>query len=224
MSEPVKPSRSYDTRKRQEMALETRAAILAAARKLFLAQGYRDTSMAAIAAASGVHVDTIYAAVGRKPEILRLLLETAISGEDEPVPALARAYVREMQAEPDPRRKLARYARAVGAVQVRLAPIVRVVQEAAMSNPDLAALWTGISERRARNMRLLVQEIAATGQLRSTLTIDEAADIIWATNGPEFYTLMVTERGWSSERYEAFLADAWIRLLLEDKSTDTDSR
>ena len=43
---------------------------------------------------------------------------------------------------------------------------------------------------------------------------DEAADIIWATNAPELYQLLVYQRGWTPERYERFLADTWRRLLL----------
>lgn len=216
MVDDVKPPRTYDSRKRQAAAQETRAAILDAARALFLDHGYGATSMATIATVAGVHVDTIYATIGRKPDLLRLLLEAAISGENAEVPALQRRYVQEVRAESDPHRKLARYARAVREVQPRLAPIVRVVQEAAATEPALGILWSEISERRARNMRMLVDELAATTPLRDGLTRDEAADIIWASNGPELYTLLVGQRGWSPDRFETFLTDLWTRLLLPD--------
>jgi hypothetical protein len=63
-------------------------------------------------------------------------------------------------------------------------------------------------------MRLLAQDLAATGHLRADLAVDEAADIIWATNASEFYTLLVVERGWAPERFERWLAAAWRQLLL----------
>ena len=44
----------------------------------------------------------------------------------------------------------------------------------------------------------------------------DAADIIWATNAPELYQLLLSQRGWSPERYEHFLAAPWHRLLLAD--------
>jgi len=44
--------------------------------------------------------------------------------------------------------------------------------------------------------------------------LGEAPDIIWATNAPELYQLLVGQRGWSPDRYERFLADTWRRLLL----------
>jgi hypothetical protein len=57
---------------------------------------------------------------------------------------------------------------------------------------------------------------AATGLLRTDLDLDEAADVIWATNSPEFYLLLVGERGWSPDKFEAWLAPTRIRLLLHN--------
>lgn len=216
MEDDVKHSRRYNSTRRQEAAEETSRLIMRAARQLFLERGYPATTMPTIAKQAGVAVDTIYASCGRKPEILHALIERAISGEDVPVAALQRAYVREMQAEPDARRKLIRYARAMTEIQARLAPLVRVLKEAASTDPALAGLWASIGQRRAANMRLLVADLETTGRLREDVTRDEAADVIWATNSPEFFMLMVEERGWSPNRFERWLAQAWIRLLLAD--------
>ncbi|MGN6483938.1 MAG: TetR/AcrR family transcriptional regulator [Thermomicrobiales bacterium] len=210
----VKPPRTYDASRRRAAAAETRTAVVNAANDLFLASGYRATTMSAIAERAQVAVDTIYATCGRKPDILRELLEGAISGEGAPIPALQRAYVQEMAALPDARAKLRRYARAIAEIQSRLAPLVRVLQDAATTDPSLARLWQEIAERRAANMRLLAADLAATGQLRPGLSIEEVADTIWATNGPELYTLLVLQRGWPADRFAHWLADAWIRLLL----------
>lgn len=211
---PPRRSRRYDASRRQAAAAGTRREIVAAARRLFLEQGYIATSMPAIAAAAGVAVDTVYATVGPKPALFRHLIETALSGADDPVPALERDYVREIAAEPDPRRKLERYARAVRAIQERMAPLFGVLRDASRADPDLAALWEEISERRARNMRLFAAELATAGGLREGVSIEEAADVVWATNSPDFYLLLVEERGWEPERFEHWLATSWIRLLL----------
>lgn len=98
---------------------------LAAATRPFLDRGYGALTIAAIAAEAAVALDTVYAAVGPKPTLFRRLIEAAPSGEDAPVPAEERAYVREVRAEPDPGRKLARYAAGVRAIQARLAPLYR---------------------------------------------------------------------------------------------------
>lgn len=210
------PRRRYDASRRQAAARETRNRIVQEARALFLERGYTGTTMPAIAEASGVAVDTLYATVGTKPALFRFLVETAISGREEAVPALNRDYVREVQAEPDPRRKLERYAHAVRTVQERLAPLVAHLREAARAEPELSELWREISTRRASNMRRFAADLATAGGLRDGLSIDEAADIVWATNAPEFYLLLVHERGWSPDHFEHWLADSWKRLLLPD--------
>ena len=145
-----------------------------------------------------------------EPVLFRLLVETAISGTDAPVPALERDYVRAIRAEPDPTRKLTLSAQAIGRIQQRLAPLVQVLQQAAAGDAELAALWRGIADRRAANMRLL----AATGALRPELSVEEVADVLWSMNSPELYLLLVGRRGWDPDRYQRWLADAWQRLLL----------
>jgi AcrR family transcriptional regulator len=212
MPSPVK--RRYDTTRRRQAAARTRVAILEAARQLFTEGGYAATSMTAIAEQAGVALDTVYAAVGRKPELARLLIESAISGTDQVIPAEQRDYVRAIQAAPDAETKIAIYAAAITAIAPRMALVLGIIQQAAGTEPDLAALWTEIAERRADNMRLFVADLAAVASLR--LDPGEAADIVWATNAAEMYQLLVGQRGWTPQRYERFLTDTWRRLLLAD--------
>lgn len=213
MIKSVKP-RPYHAPRRQEAAAHNRRAIIDAATRLFAERGYSAVTMAMIATAADVATDTVYAAVGPKPVLFRLLIERAISGEDWPVTAEERDYVQSIRAEPDAARKLVIYASATRRIQERLAPLFQALQSAASAEPELAALWTEIAERRAGNMRLLAGELAETGMLREGMLVAEAADVIWATNAAEFYVLLVQQRGWKVEHYERWLADAWQRLLL----------
>jgi AcrR family transcriptional regulator len=209
MPGPVK--RRYDATGRREAAARTRAAILDAARELFTERGYAATPMTAIADRAGVALDTVYASAGRKPELARLLIETAISGTGQAIPAEQRDYVQAIQAAPDAASKIAIYA---AAIAPRLTPVLGIIQQAAYAEPELARLWNEIAERRAANMRRFVADLATVAQLR--LDLDQAADIVWATNATEMYQLLVGQRGWSPQRYERFLADTWHRLLLTD--------
>ena len=210
--EPVK--RRYDATRRRQGAARTRTAILDAARELFGERGYAATPMTAIAERAGVALDTVYASVGRKPELARLLVETAISGTTQAVPAEQRDYVRAIRAASGADTKIAIYAAAVTAIAPRLSLVLTIIRQAAPSQPELAALWTEIAERRAANMRTFVADLATVAPLR--LDPDEAADIVWATNATELYQLLVGQRGWSPQRYERFLSDSWRRLLLAD--------
>ncbi len=204
--------RRYDAGKRREAAARTRQAILDAAMDLFTVHGYTATPMTAIAGRAGVALDTVYAAVGRKSELARLLIETAISGTSQAIPAEGRDYVQAIRAAADAETKIAIYASAMRAIAGRLAPVLSIIQQAAPAEPALATLWRQITERRAANMQLFVADLAEAGPLR--VDPGDAADIIWATNAPELYQLLVSQRGWSPERYEHFLADTWRQLLL----------
>lgn len=206
--------RRYDASRRQARSAETRQRIMDAASSLMVSAGYRATSVGAIAERAGVNVDTVYQLVGRKPVIVRELIERALSGTDHPVPAEQRDYVRAIRAEPDPTRKLEIYAGAVRRTLQRLAPLFRVIREAAPSEPEVTAVWKEISDRRAANMRTFITDVNATGALRNDLSVERAADIVWTLNSPDVYLLVTDERGWSPEEFERWLADSWARILL----------
>jgi AcrR family transcriptional regulator len=189
---------------------------LAAARRLFTERGYAPTTVAEIAAEAGVAVDTVYAAVGTKPLLFRLLLEAAISGTDEAVPPEERDYVQRIRAQPRARDKLETYAAAIRAISERMAPLHLVLREAATHSPELAAVRDEIASRRARNMRLLAEDLRATGDLRPGLAVDEIADVVWTMNSAEFYHLLVAERGWSPDTFQRWLADTWCRLFVAE--------
>jgi len=208
--------RSYDNEGRQLQSDATRQRILDAARALMVEKGYRATTISAVAGQAGVHVDTVYELVGRKPVLLRELIERAISGTQGAVVAEERDYVKAMRAEPDPGRKLRIYAAATRDIQSRMAPLFLALRDASATEPEAKQVWREITDRRASNMRKLVADVAAAGGLRPGLSVDEAADVIWATNSSELYVLLTGERGWPPERYERWLADAWCRLLLPD--------
>jgi AcrR family transcriptional regulator len=208
---PARVKRRYDATRRRQAASRTRAAILDAARELFTERGYTATPMTAIAERAGVALDTVYASVGRKPALARLLIETAISGTDQAIPAEHRDYVLAIRAAPDADTKIAVFAEAVTAIAPRLALVLTIIQQAPGA-PELAALWHEIAERRAANMRRFVADLATVTELR--LDPGEAADIVWATNAAEMYQLLVGQRGWSPQRYQRFLTDTWRRLLL----------
>ncbi|AEA28296.1 regulatory protein TetR [Pseudonocardia dioxanivorans CB1190] len=220
MSGDVKARRAYRAPRREEGAARTRAAVLASARRLFVDKGFRRTTVADIAAGAGVAVDTVYATVGRKPVILREVVETALSGTDEVVPGPERDYVARLRAAGHAADMLAIYAGAVGAIHPRLGPVFLALRDAAVQDPACAALWAEIAQRRAANMRLLALDLRATGELRTDLDDDAVADIIWSTNAVEYWLLLVQERGWTTERFVAHLTDLWCRMLLADPGTD----
>lgn len=206
--------RPYRSSRRAQQASATRQRVLAAARELFVANGYSATGVAAIAERAEVSLDTVYATVGRKPALLRELVETAISGTDRAVPAEQRDYVLAIRNAESAGEKIALYAQAITAIQQRMAPVFIALRDAAATDHDCAELWSEISVRRAANMRLFAADLRTTGQLRADLSDDQVADIIWSMNAAEYWVLLVRERAWTPAEFTAWLIDAWTRLLL----------
>ena len=217
MTKEVKVRR-YDSTRRQQASRDTRRRILSAARERFLAAGYRATTIAGIAAEARVNTDTVYELVGRKPAVLRQLIEEAISGTDHPVAAEQRDYVQAVRAEADPGRKIEIYAQAVRRIQQRMAPLFLALRDVAAIDDEAKQVWDAISERRAANMRLFVRDIEAAGGLREGLSVDAAADTVWVMNSSEIYALLTGDRGWSPHEFEQWLASTWKRLILPDQT------
>src|SRR4051812_43386422 len=72
------PPSKYHSPRRADAAAATRAAILAAARDLFLTDGYAGTTVPQIARAARVAVPTVYTSTGSKAEILAALIEPVV--------------------------------------------------------------------------------------------------------------------------------------------------
>jgi AcrR family transcriptional regulator len=214
MPHTVNRPRTYRSIRRAEQAAATRHAILSAARELFIGAGYARTTVGAIAAKANVSVDTIYASVGRKPQLMRAVLEAAISGSDDAVPALERDYVQRIRDTRGAREKLALYAEVIGQMSPRTAPVFAALRDAAGTDSDCAALLAEISGRRADNMERFAADVRAAGGVRDDLSDRRIADIIWATAGFEHYLQLAHGRGWSADEYTAYLAESWTRTLL----------
>ena len=108
-----------------------------------------------------------------------------------------------VQAAATARDKLTIYATAIAHIQQRLGPVFLVVRDAAGTDPECAALWSGIAERRAANMRNLAGDLRATGEIREDLTDQQVADVIWSMNAAEYWDLLVRQRGWESDAFAA---------------------
>lgn len=216
MPEKVKGRRAYDSPLRREQADATRHAILDAARMLFTQRGYVATSIQAIAYQAGVSAATVYASFGNKRTVLASLVDVAIAGDDEPIPILQRAWVRDLREAPDPRGRIPLLARYGRRILERRAPIDAVVSAAAATDPDIAALWRQMQEQRHAGQRALLQIVLGDdGSLQSGLNLARASDVLYTIGSPETYRLLVEDRGWSAARFERWYAETLERLLLD---------
>lgn len=201
--------RSYSSTRRDAQARETQRSILTAALDLFVANGYAATTLQTIAGEAGVAVQTVYAAFGSKRELMRQLIEATITGDDDPTPVTERAESRAVAAEPDLHRRAQLDAALGRSIVQRVAPIVRVAEEAAASDPALAVTMETIKAARRREMLDSATLLAGPEDLR--LVPEEAAATLYVLYSPQVADMLMRDYGWSSQRYEKWLA----RMILE---------
>jgi AcrR family transcriptional regulator len=201
MSGAVKRTRAYDATRRQEQARATRASVLAVASRRFLDDGYAATTMAAIAGEAGVSVETVYKAFGNKPGILKAMFDVAIAGDDEPVALQERTMIAEIEAEPDPRAKLAIYGAAYAERAERAVPVQLLARDAAATDAGASEVWRQTKDERLTGMTMFATHLKQSGSLRKGVTLDEARDVLWTMTSPHLYELLVLERGWTVARF-----------------------
>lgn len=217
MADTVK-TRRYHSPARREQAEATRRAVLRAARELFTTRGYAETSVADLARRARVSVDTVYASVGRKPQLLLAVHDMILGSGEEPVPAQERDYVRRIREAETAEDKILVYAETLAGLLPRTVPLNLALREAGAREPECRRLRESISRRRRANMRLFADELRGTGRLRPDLSDEQAADLVWSMNSPEYFQLL-TDAGYTPAEYAHLVADTWTRTLLTPAET-----
>jgi len=212
MPAKVKRTRRYDSAGRREAAQRRRAAVVEAARRLFVREGFAGTTIARIAADAGVSEETVYKTFGSKIALVRAIRDHALAGEG-PVHAERRSD-RMQASENDPRKIVRGWGVLTMEVAPRVAPVLLLVRDAAASDPELARLQEEMDAARRTRMAHNARTLLNGGHLRQGVTLDAATDVLWTYSSPELYELLVIRRGWSIERYGRFIADAMIAALL----------
>jgi AcrR family transcriptional regulator len=211
---PTPQKRSYDSARRRAQAGETRRRVLACARSLFLADGYGPTTIAAIAAESGVSVETIYRAWSSKAGIVRALLRQSLRGAEDAPPLVEGDAIKAVIAEPAAPRQLKLYGELLADVQPALAPLTRLLRESAAADAQLAGALAQHKSDRLQGMQSFAELLHSRGALMHGLTVDAARDILWTMNSGEVYELLVQDRGWTPEAYGSWIAEALKAALL----------
>jgi AcrR family transcriptional regulator len=210
----VKAKRPYTSMLRQQQASQTRARILDTAQRLFTERGFAATTMEAIASEAGVATDTVYAGFRTKAGLLHRLLDVRVGGDDSPVALLDRAGPQKVRAQVSQKSQIASFAADVAEIQERAVPVDEIMRSAGAVDPEIAELRARMQASRYTNLKVFVTWLQANGPLRGGMSADEAAAIVWTLASPEVHGLLRRDRGWSRERYAAWLADTISRTLL----------
>ncbi len=209
-----KTTRAYRSPRREEQARRTRQRIIAAARERFLRSGYTTTTMREIATAAGVAVQTVEFAFGTKPALLKAVIDVAIAGDDRPIPVLQREQARAAQSAADVEAFLATVGHVVRIVAERVAGLLVVLDEAASTDPEIAALAHELDAQRATTATWIMRGITQRAPLRGELSHDNAVDTIWLLMDPVVFRRLTRDRGWSADDFQHWFTSSIQRLLL----------
>jgi AcrR family transcriptional regulator len=214
MTAPVKPHRGYNSPRRREQAAETRRKILDAAERLFSEHGYAAVSMPALAAQAGVALKTVYLAFGTKAGVLHALWDVRLGGDDQPIPVTGRPWYRQLLQADEPRLLVRAVAQQSRVVKDRAGDVMRVVREAAVTEPALAELWDRIETEFRAVLTGIAGRLDALGSLAPGVDVASATDLLWTINHPDTWYLLVRRCGWTADRYERWVDETLSAQLL----------
>lgn len=215
MVDPVKPRRRYESPRRRLQAQQTRGAILDAAQELFTDQGYAATTMPAIAARAGIALKTVYLAFGTKAGVLHALWDVRLGGDDQPIPIVDRPWYRQLLQVDDPHTLLRTAARQSRLTKDRAGEVMRIVRDAAFTDPTIADLWERIETEFRTVLHGFAHRLDELAALAAGMDVTTATDILWTLNHPDLWRLLVRERGWTPEEWETWFGDTAIEQLLQ---------
>jgi AcrR family transcriptional regulator len=205
--------RSYDASRRREQARERRLAVVLAARELFGRDGFRLTTIAAIAKRAGVSAESVYKGFGTKAALAKAVFDLELAGDDEPVPVAARPAMQAIRDEPDVRRKIAMFAAGLAQRQAASARVQILIRDGRHVDDSLGPVWDKLTGEGLTGMTMLGRHLLETGQLRDGMGLDEVRDVLWNYLAIDAYERLVLTQGWPPERYSAWLAHALTSAL-----------
>lgn len=201
-----------DGRRRRSAA--SRRRIVEAATRLFVANGFGPTTIGGIAAEAGVSAPTIYYTFGTKEAVLQAAIDTAVAGDDRPVPTLERDWVLEAIDAPDPAEQVARMVAGAAAILQRAAQLLRVLHETASASQDLAAAWTENIRQRREVQQVFADALDSKGALLPGVSAEQAADVSALLLGPETYVFLCEQMGWAHDDWTRWTTATLVRELL----------
>ena len=198
--------RQYRSPLRARRAAETHEALISAAHRLFVTNGWVGTGMRDVAAEAGVATETVYAYFSSKRGLLQAVVDVAVVGDDLPVPVADRPEFAEI-GRGRHRDRTTAAARLLAAIYGRTAAFAKVIREAAASDDEMADVLSATRERQRRDVA------AAAELIMGRAPTATERDGLWALTSPEIYLLLVEVSGWRPEQYEAWLAETLERVV-----------
>jgi AcrR family transcriptional regulator len=174
--------------------------MVAAASDLFATHGYAGTTMEAVAASSGMSVQSVYFGFHSKAGLLQAALDAMPSAEATALDA-------------DPRRALEALVERALTEHASSGAVALAAASAAPGDEAVAEVLRGYEDRRSQAAYALVLQLRARAPLRRGTTVRRAADVAFGLLSPQLADLMVRQRGWSPRRHAQWCAELLAHTL-----------
>lgn len=162
----------------------------------------------AIARRAEVSAQSVYSIFKSKTGILIELLDQSTFG-----PEYEEAVRKALSAE-DPETRLRLAAPIARQIHDAQSAAFDLLRGAGVVAPELAKLEHERECLRYERQERMIISLRDARRLRQDLDYTAARDILWMLTGRDIYRMLVRERGWSSQKYQEWLADTLVRSLL----------
>ena len=203
----VRVKRAYDSSARKVASEATQRRILEVSRRLFSRGGIDAVTIAGIAAQADVAPSTVYALFGSKAGILRALMLRAMFNADYD------AIVRRLREVQDPVQQLRLTASIARAIYEGESKEIGLLRGASAFSPELKKLEREFEDRRFDLQLERLTALFGRGLNRPGINLQEARDVMWTLTSRDTFRMLVTERRWTAERYEAWLGQTLVEAL-----------
>jgi AcrR family transcriptional regulator len=205
-----KGSRSYRSKLREEQAEQTRSRVVAAAAELFAAEGYARTTLAKIAAAAGVSVETVQ---GQGPKAALMIAAAeytafGVSGEQH---VFNLEVGRRMLAVVDRTEAADGLAAMQAEIFERIGELALALIGAAASDPELDRYLTDALASVNLQIRRILEVYRDRGWLRGDVSFDELVETTAVVASVETYLQLTRRGGWTLAAYQR-----WVNRMLTE--------
>lgn len=203
--------RNYSSPLRAEQGAASRASVLAAAYRLFVARGYGATTIEQIAAEAGVSKPTVFSAVGNKVQVFKVVRDVAMAGDDADQPVTNRPSVSAIAEAADLAEAIVAAAEHLLRTNARYRTLDAVLRGASGTDAAMRDLMETAEAQRHSGAGHLLDRLCAHGTLR--VDHARAQDRLWLLMAPDNYARLVDARGWNEDEYRDWLIAAITELF-----------
>lgn len=191
---------------------DTEQRIIAAAARMFQADGYAATTLSGVAAAAGVGDRTVYVRFGTKAELLKRAIGVALVGDLLPVDVAGREWSIRASSAPTLQERVAAYADGARGLMERAGALIAVAQQAEATEPEIAQAAQAAREDTVVQIRRFWERLRADGLMHVDADLEWVVATSTLLGAAQTYVLMTQMLRWDPPTYREWLYRTWMQL------------